>query len=707
MPAAEPARVTLPRWAPPAAAAALLLACLAGFAAYGGPQGPIDGLAVVVETLIVAGLPAAAYLLGAVGLGEVFGPLVRRSREAAALRAALGLGLMLSLSHALGWAGLLSGAVGMVVGAGVCLAGLVLLGARIRKDWSRFERPSPLWVLGIPAAALMLVAACNAPGWLWDSEGGGYDALSYHLQLPQEWIRLGRLQPLEHNVYSFLPGYVEAAFYHLAAMTGAPEGPTAGSRAWGLLAGSGARVLSCQLLSAGIAVFAAVMIARLARCAAARVRGDAPGQRFAGAAAGVLLLSTPWTVVVGSLAYNDLGVVALLAGAMIAAMDDELRPAARGALTGLLVGFACGCKPTALFMAGVPAGIVLLWCADRRAWPVVIGAGAAAGLAAIAPWLVRNWTASGNPVFPFAASVFGSGHWTAEQMARYATGHRFDGSVIERFRLLVLPDPNDPAGTVHRGLMHPQWFAFYPLVAVAGAIGLAPKVTRRVTVMLVAALIGSLLAWWLLTHIQSRFLLPVAAPGGALIGVAVAVMPRRIGAASAAIAALLQLGAAAWVFMGERGGSPNALLLGGPAARTGELFTPEQRRVLLPEAGPEHVVNFTVEPGRTVYLLGDATPLYYAADVRYNTTWDRWLMGEAIRSAPDDPAAWTRALRREGVSLVLVSFGELERLTRSGWADPAVTPRALEAWLASGVRVVRRWPEEGWLLVELPAEGAP
>ena len=40
-----------------------------------------------------------------------------------------------------------------------------------------------------------------------------------------------------------------------------------------------------------------------------------------------------------------------------------------------------------------------------------IGAGILAGIATIAPWLIRNWAACGNPVFPFASRLFGTGHW--------------------------------------------------------------------------------------------------------------------------------------------------------------------------------------------------------------------------------------------------------------------------------------------------------
>jgi len=107
-------------------------------------------------------------------------------------------------------------------------------------------------------------------------------------------------------------------------------------------------------------------------------------------------------------------------------------------------------------------------------------------------------------------------------------------------------------------------------------------------------------------------------------------------------------------------------------------------------------------PGSVVYLLGDATPLYFRSPVLYNTTWDKWPLGEAIGAAPNEPGAWTRSLRERGVTLVLVNLAELDRLRKSGWADPRITPETLKAWLGSnGVRPVREWPELGCALFEL------
>ena len=133
-----------------------------------------------------------------------------------------------------------------------------------------------------------------------------------------------------------------------------------------------------------------------------------------------------------------------------------------------------------------------------------------------------------------------------------------------------------------------------------------------------------------------------------------------------------------------------------------EAMAPGQQREVLGGLGPEQFVNFWASPGSVVYLLGDATPLYFRPPVLYNTTWDRWPLGEAIAAAPGEPAQWTRALRERGVRLVLVNFAELERLRRSGWADPRITPEALKAWLErGGVRPIKEWQELGSALFEL------
>lgn len=692
------------RWVAVLAAAIAGLLLLGLIASIGGPHDLPGGLASVLYTLVRAGAPAAAYLLGAIGLGRVFRPLLRNAADPGSLQVGLGLGLMLTLSHAMGCLGLLQFA-GLPVALAVCIVGLAMLALQIRDRtsdpafMSRITMPRAV-VLGVPAAAVMLVAACSPPGWLWESEARGYDALSYHLQLPQEWLALGRIRPLEHNVYSFLPGYIEAAFYHIGAMTGhepVPGSPRAGA---GLLSGEGMGVLSCQLLHAGIALLGAVLIGRAVPAMIGR--DDTRERQLLGAAiAGALFLATPWTVVTGSLAYNDLGVAALTAAALIAAVDRGLPPARRGLLAGLLVGFACGCKPTALFMAGPVVGVLLLGNMPARAWWKAIALGAAAGVATLAPWLIRNAAFSGNPVFPVAWGLFGTGHWTVEQASRYTLGHSFVGSIPDRLGLLLGRD---------RGLLHPQWFLFVPVALAAAATAAIRSATRRAAMLLVAGMAFQVLAWLSVTHLQSRFLIPLAVPGCVLLGLAVAGgRARWPGPLLAGAACLAQAGATLFIFAAQNGGRPSALLVPGPALRTGDSVPPAQRAAMLGDLGPELFVNFSAPQGALVYLLGDATPLYYTAPVLYNTTWDRWPLGEAMRAAPDRPAEWAGLLRQQGITHVLANLSEIERLRASGWADPSVTADGVRAWLDGHARPVRIWPELGVGLYELggpPAEGA-
>ncbi len=703
----------MPRWLIPVGAVALLLACTAAYSAIGSSQDALSGLSSVLYLLIRAGAPALAYLLAAAGLGRAFRPLIRASPEAVALQVGLGLGLMLSLSHLLGVLHLFSGFLAMPAAAGSVLLGVVLLAHQFLAHRSDIHATLPLgWLLGIPALALLLVAACQPPGWLWDSEAGGYDALSYHLQLPQEWRASFQVWPGTHNVFSFLPSYVEAAFLHLSALMDQPAQPTPDSWAIGLLAGEGLGVISCQLLSAGIALIAVGLIARLGAAVCRRA-----GFACSGVLAAVFLLCTPWTIVVGSLAYNDLAVVALLSAALITALDQTLSPFRRATLAAFLVGAACGCKPTAIVFAA-PVGIALLATIPRRAWALHILAGSAVGIITLAPWLIRNWLACGNPVFPQATAIFGPAHWSADQFQRYQAAVSFHGSLLDRLRLMVVPDAADPMGPRHRGLLHPQWLAFFGIALAAVIVALARPATRRTALILVAGLLAQLLAWLFCTHIQSRFLLPLVIPACALMALAMAgesprrgTIPPRLGIA--VIACLVQHVASILIFAAQRDGHPNQLLLSGPGIRSGESFRrelaalpPAERAKALADLAPEAFCNLALPPDATLYLLGDATPLYYSVPVLYNTTWDRWPLAEAIRAAPNDPVAWSRTLLSRGVRFVLVTPSEIDRLTRSGWIDPLITPEAVSDWLNRAARPIKQWP--GTALFELlPSPSSP
>lgn len=680
LPAAAPWRAPrLVRMGGPLVFVGALVSMFLALAGIGlAPGVRATGGMIAAATAALGGLiTPVLYMLGAFGLGRPLAAvLAPRSRTQSAtpdpsdarrhLQLALGIGAMLWLSHAMGVMGLLSeagplGPYGSRMAAwGVVALGLVLLADQVARGDLRPERWPvfpPATVLWTPALALVLVAGASPPLGLWESEFGGYDALSYHLQLAKEWAAgpMGRIWPVEHNVYSFLPSYMESAFAHLGALSlGSTGPPTGGGAITRMLGGEAHWVHACQFLHAAMGLVSALLVARVVCLLGQRAGANGAIAAFGGIAGGALLLATPWTIVVGSLAYNELAMLAAAAGAFLAAAQANIGPWRRGVAAGWLVGIACSAKPTALLLVGPAVALALLAWQDRSRVRELVPAtcgGTIAGLAAIGPWLVRNALASGgNPVFPFAASRLGHGHWTEEQAARYARAHTTDLSPGERLVLLF-----SPRGASHgvvtgqaRGLGHEQWSIVPWIALVSLVIVLLWKPARRVGVVLWLGAIITVLCWGAFTHVQSRFLLPLLVPMAILFGLAACAVqvaatrrirrepgdrPAGMPILAAAFIGVLPVTVAGWsavIFMRQYQAQPNRLLVLGAGGLTGMLFEPslstattEERASFFNEqAQPPVFVNLGMrERGRDfapeigepagVYLLGDAAPLYY------------------------------------------------------------------------------------------------
>lgn len=644
-----------------------------------GAGGPLPDRAIAVLVTLASSVWAPLlYLLGSLGMGRLVRRWVREIESRWVIEMGVGLTLTLSLSMLLGMNALLTPlSAWAITGLGLLLLVSERRSLRVPASIAlRFDAISIVIVLG---ALLALVMACNPPGVLWSSEYGGFDALSYHLQLPREWIEQGRIWPSTHNVYSFLPGAIEGAYMHLALLMGG-DMHTHDSRA----------AMSAQMLSVLMLLVGAGAIGVLCRTSIERFVPDADA-RLGGAFAIALTLSTPWLLVVGSIAYNETALALLGASALLIAMQSGVASWKRAIMCALIVGGACSCKPTALFMLAPSIGIVLLACTPRKHWVSSTLLCIIVGALTIAPWLVRNTIATGNPVFPQLASQLGSGHWTLLQHTIYDQAHHFDGSLLDRFALLVLPDPN---GVDHvsryRGLTNTQW-GVLPTLALLGLGSLMLKPSnRRVGLIGLGVVLVPIGCWAMLTHIQSRFLVPLAPVLIVLGSMGLAqiprVLPRRIIAGSVATLSMI------WcvgIALAQYGGNPFMLLDLGPGVFMGSV-----------EVGSRPwtaAVNELADDGDTIYLLGDATPFYVLGDVRYNTVYDRWLIQDAIDAHPDDPSMWTEPLRERGIDLVVISFSEIDRYARSGWLPGSIDPDQLIVWIESLGQPIEVWsnPDTG------------
>jgi hypothetical protein len=616
----------------------------------------------VIESLLFAGSVSLAWLASATGWGRLWRPLFREASHPFILQFGCGVATLLWLDHALGFAGLLPL---RPVAWALAAFGLGLVVHQLRRsspilaDWIRIP---PTALLAVPPLAILVVAASSTPGWLWDSEMFGFDTLEYHLQLPAEWLAAGRLTSLHHNVYSCLPSYVEAAYLHIASAFGS------------MYAAGGLVMRAAQFLHAGLTVSVALMAASFV---AGRLRGKGAGSTaaLAGGVVVAAVLSPPYVQVDGSLANNEMAMSVLFLAGLVAVVESSMSAAAKGAVVGWLSGVAAGAKLTAIFMVAAPLALLLAFFPSRRR-----SYASAAGLGALAllPYFLRNALDTGNPVFPFATGLFGLGHWSPEQLERWAQWHRFSGPLRERL-----------AFAWTGGVAHPLWSVFFGWVLAAAAAAWVHRETRKLCNLLILVIAVQLACWITLTHLLARFLLPVLAPAGILIGLATglaaarwpAAASRRLAFAVACLAVVPMTVASFRNVAVQRGGDP-AQFVGSEAfdIRTGRYFV--EHPDLAAAAPIEYATNHRLPQGSVVYFIGESRVLFATGPKIYNTAWDRSLLGDLMRRFPEDPARWARGLADLGVTHVRVSMAELDRMQRSDRiSDPLVSLPVVERFL--------------------------
>ncbi|MFW6154339.1 MAG: ArnT family glycosyltransferase [Planctomycetota bacterium] len=632
---------------------ALAAALVGGLAlALGLTAGP-DGLPGLVYVVVVDLPVALAIFLAAGGWGWLALRQVVPTETPPALLAVTSVAAGLWL---LGTAALVAGSIrGDILAARVAwpVVGIGLSAAAwaVHRRVRNVRIPSSvtggnlLGLVLVVAAALWLAGASMPPGYIGRITADYYDVLSYHLQIPREFFEVGRITALPHNTYSHYPLGGEMLFLLGMCLKG---DPWAGAYA---------------------AKFTHGLWGVLAIAAAVTAMPDPPRKGWTA----LLLATVPLALSLSWLAFIELSQLAYLAVALAWLRTWRARPMWRAAaMTGLACGGACATKYLAVGFVAAPVLAVMLVAGRARGRPLahaLVAAGVCAALAS--PWLIRNVVETGNPVFPLATGVFGTGHWTAEQAARWDRGHA-PPSWGEKLRLLGAPFVGA------RG--------FGPALGVLGLVGAGLVVGRwrrvgPVDRFCVGILAIQALAWAIVTHMPPRFLLPAVVPLAVLGSSACGAIARRWGrvAANGAAVATAVVGlACAWgLYRGEMRqvgrifDSP--AVLHGTNSRTLARVNPMFERLLKPW-----------RPGQRLLFVGDAQVYNFPKDLRYSSAWEMGALVRAVRDKKDAPAI-LRYLRRErGMTHVLIHWGEIRRLLDTyGWWDE-ITPGLVKDLAAAG-----------------------
>ncbi|MBI2921860.1 MAG: hypothetical protein HYY18_12310 [Planctomycetes bacterium] len=577
-----------------------------------------------------------------------------------ALRAGTGWAALMTLCHLAGLCGLVHpAAFGLIAAAG--LAG-ALDREELRAGASRLREflSHPAVLLAAPLAAILFLAASMPPGLLWPREAAGYDALEYHLQVPREWLAFGAIRPLRHNAYSFLPLNLENVSLALMSLRG----------------GAFEAMLAVQWLHASFALATALL--------AGAWIGARSDSRAAGWVAGLMILAPPWTLVTGSLAYNECATAFLILSAWVLVWEAGLTRRVMAA-AGAIAGAAAGTKLTAAGFGILP--LVVAWVAfrdrdegPRRSCGLVTAAlvFAAAAAAMHAPYIARNTLWTGNPAFPLATRALGRAHWSEAEEWRWMDAHRPKAPPGARLALLWKSGPADP------GFGAPWWCA----AALGLAFAFRTRSSRPLAAGAAAFAAMQVLFWIAATHLQPRFLHPLVVP----------------------LAAAAGLGAASLAAAGARFPWILAVLLAiPPAAWQGKMLHDATRQPGMPGVeeslrNPWVFADLVEGPalkGRKVLLVAEARAFYYPEGTIYSTPFETGLWARLWREERD-PARMLQRLRDLRITLVVVDWNEAERLKATYGLDPEISRAHVAALVRAGARERTEGAPPGMTWLEIP-----
>ncbi len=401
--------------------------------------------------------------------------------QRATIEISLGMGV---LSAAVFLAGILGLMHSTIISVGLFVAVVLEAGLAFR-DWWEAEyvertvhRPHVATVIAVlvlvTIAGIALISALAPP--VWDD----WDGLAYHLAVPKLYLDHGGIYFIDYITHSNFPFLVEMLFA-LGLTTGAVAAKLVHFAIYILTMGAISTVISKHFNNRGHFI------------------------------ALVLFASSPIIMWEAGCAYVDIAsALFIVLSAHFALSYIKSGDMRHASVAGLSSGLSAGVKMTSLSVVVLIAVwmFVARYMEVRKAdWQAAVRVFVFAFFACFF-WYAKSFFYTGNPLFPFAYSMFGGSHWSAELAANYARDLRVYGlgySLADFFKLpynlVSVPAAFNP------GVGHSTGPVF--LFAAIMLPFMFEKVSREKIGILLFGLL-QLILWFILSQ-QSRFIIPLVA----------------------------------------------------------------------------------------------------------------------------------------------------------------------------------------------------
>jgi len=445
-------------------------------------------LIALLQSLIITTISAAAArkVLGWLGLRP------NGTCERLVFEIALGLGLLGMLVFLIGMSGLLYAPWIVVLVAALAAFAWRELAAVVADFINGIKSVRKAeWSVETVVAAVILIAI-TLPALIRSLApplGDDWDSLAYHLAIPKLFLKSHSIHYIDFSSHSNFP-FTWEMLYTLGMSIGS--------------------VSLAKLFHFG----AGVVLVGAAYCLGRRYFSNSAGRLAALIVAGIPLFA--WE---SPTAYIDLATALYSLLVVYALLNSTDEQNSRWAIVaGLMAGLAAGTKMTALLMIA----IVFVWVLSSGKWKTAIIVAVLAVIIA-APWYVKSYAYTGNPVFPFAYGVFGGKNWSAETAKAYRDDQVKFGKVADNQSPLMLPWNltfrfarfNDYAARAEPGLELPVFSGMTHvylsstgpiLLALLPVIVLGALKRGRHRPILAISLV--MVAAWYFTMQNSRYLLP-------------------------------------------------------------------------------------------------------------------------------------------------------------------------------------------------------